>query len=137
MPRIAGKDIPGEKKVEHALTYIYGIGLSRAEKIVQQAKINPDKRARDLDGQEINQLQKILEKYPVEGDLRRRVNDNINRLKRIKSYRGLRHIAGLPTRGQRTRVNARTRKGKRKTVGAITKELANKAQPSTEDSKEK
>jgi small subunit ribosomal protein S13 len=137
MPRIAGKDIPGEKKVTYALTYIYGIGLSRAEKIIQQTKINPDKRARDLDGQEINQLQKLLEKYPVEGDLRRRVNDNINRLKRIKSYRGLRHIAGLPTRGQRTRVNARTRKGKRKTVGAITKELSNKAQSTTEDKKEK
>lgn len=128
MPRIAGQDIPGEKKVPYALTYIYGIGLSTAEKITEQAKIDPDKRARDLDGQEINQIQRLLEDYPIEGDLRRIVSDNINRLKRIKVYRGLRHIAGLPVRGQRTRSNARTRKGKRKTVGSITKEAATKAE---------
>ncbi len=132
MPRIAGKDIPGEKKVAYSLTYIYGIGLTRAEQIVEQAKIDPDKRARDLDGQEINQLQKLLEEYMTEGDLRRNISDNINRLKRIKAYRGLRHIAGLPSRGQRTRSNARTRKGKRKTVGAISKEVATAAEAATE-----
>lgn len=124
MPRIAGKDIPGEKKVPYALRYIYGVGLSRAQKIVEQAKIDPDKRARDLTSQEINQIQKLLEEFPTEGDLRRQVNDNINRLKRIKSYRGVRHIQGLPVRGQRTRTNARTRKGKKKTVGALKKEEA-------------
>ncbi len=123
MPRIAGKNIPEDKKVPYALTYIYGIGLSRAQKITDQAKIDRDKRAEDLTGQEIQTLQKLLEDYVIEGGLRRQVNDNINRLKRIKAYRGLRHIAGLPVRGQRTRTNARTRKGKRKTVGAITKEI--------------
>lgn len=126
MPRIAGKDIPEDKKVPYALSYIYGVGLSLAQDITAQAKIDPDKRARDLNGQEINTLQKILEDYLTEGDLRRQVSDNINRLQRIRAYRGLRHSAGLPVRGQRTRVNARTRKGKRKTVGAISKEVATK-----------
>ncbi len=126
MPRIAGVDIPGEKKVPYALTYIFGVGLSTAKKIVKKTRIDPDKRARDLTGQEINSLQKALDKIMVEGDLRQQINDNINRLKRIKSYRGIRHILGLPVRGQRTRVNARTRKGKRKTVGALTKDMATK-----------
>ena len=126
MPRVAGIDIPGEKKVPYALTYIYGIGISTAKKIVGQLKINPDKRARDLDGQEINSLQKALEEILTEGNLRRVINDNITRLKRIKTYRGLRHMMSLPVRGQRTRVNARTRKGKRKTVGALSKEMATK-----------
>ncbi len=124
MPRIAGKDIPDDKKVTYALTYIYGIGLSRAKKIVKRTKIDPTKRAKKLTGQEINQIQKLLEEYVIEGGLRQRIDDDIGRLKRIKSYRGLRHIAGLPVRGQRTRTNARTRKGKRKTVGAITKEVS-------------
>ncbi len=126
MPRVAGIDIPGEKKVPYALTYIYGIGISTAKKIVGQLKINPDKRARDLDGQEINSLQKALEEILTEGNLRRVINDNITRLKRIKTYRGLRHMMSLPVRGQRTRVNARTRKVKRKTVGALSKEMATK-----------
>jgi len=126
MPRVAGIDIPAQKKVPYALTYIYGVGISTAKKIVKQLKINPDKRASDLDGQEINALQKALEDVLTEGNLRRVINDNITRLKRIKSYRGLRHMMGLPVRGQRTRVNARTRKGKRKTVGALSKEMAAK-----------
>ncbi len=130
MPRIVGKDIPEDKKVPYALTYIYGIGLHLAKDITTQAKIDPDKRARELDGQEINSLQKILEGYISEGDLRRQISDNINRLQRIKTYRGARHSAGLPTRGQRTRVNARTRKGKRKTVGSISKEAASKIEES-------
>ena len=133
MPRIAGKDIPEDKKVPYALTYIYGIGLSLAQQIADQAKIDPDKRARDLNGQEINTLQKILEEYITEGDLRRQVSDNISRLQRVKAYRGLRHSAGLPVRGQRTRVNARTRKGKRKTVGAISKEVATKMETKKEE----
>ncbi len=123
MPRIAGTDIPGHKKVPYALRYIYGIGATRADRIVKQAKINPDKRARDLTSKEINKLQKLLEDYTIEGDLRKQVNENINRLKRIKCYRGIRHIEGLPVRGQRTRTNARTRKGPKKTVGAMTKEM--------------
>lgn len=126
MPRIAGTDIPGHKKVPFALRYIYGVGPHRADKLVEQAKIDPDKRARDLTSQEISKLQKLLEEYAVEGDLRKQINDNISRLKRIKSYRGIRHIQGLPVRGQRTRTNARTRKGPRKTVGAMKKEMASK-----------
>ena len=123
MPRIAGTDIPGHKKVPYALRYIYGIGQSRANKITQQAKIDPDKKARDLTSKEINKLQKLLEDYTIEGELRKQVNENIKRLKRIKCYRGIRHIEGLPVRGQRTRTNARTRKGPKKTVGAMTKEM--------------
>ncbi len=126
MPRVAGIDIPGEKKVPYSLAYIYGIGLSTAKKIVKKVKIDPNKRAKDLDGQEINTLQKVIEDIITEGDLRRQINDNITRLKRIKAYRGIRHMMGLPVRGQRTRVNARTRKGKRKTVGALSKEVATK-----------
>lgn len=126
MPRVAGIDIPGEKKVPYSLAYIYGIGLSTAKKIVKKVKIDPNKRAKDLDGQEINTLQKVIEDVIVEGDLRRQISDNITRLKRIKAYRGIRHMMGLPVRGQRTRVNARTRKGKRKTVGALSKEVATK-----------
>ncbi|HQM15838.1 MAG TPA: 30S ribosomal protein S13 [Candidatus Woesebacteria bacterium] len=126
MPRIAGIDIPGEKKVPYALAYIYGVGITTAKNITKQARIDPNKRARDLDGQEINSLQKIFDQMVVEGDLRQVVSDNINRLKRIKAYRGVRHILGLPVRGQRTKSNARTRKGKRKTVGALTKEMATK-----------
>ncbi|KUK79474.1 MAG: 30S ribosomal protein S13 [Microgenomates bacterium 39_7] len=126
MPRVAGVDIPGDKKVPYALTYVYGIGLSTAKKLVKQVKIDPNKRASELDGQEINLLQKSLDKTLTEGDLRQQINDNINRLKRIKAYRGIRHMMGLPVRGQRTRVNARTRKGKRKTVGALSKEMATK-----------
>ncbi len=126
MPRVAGVDIPGDKKVPYALAYVYGIGLSTAKKLVKQAKIDSNKRASELDGQEINLLQKSLDKTLTEGDLRQQINDNINRLKRIKAYRGIRHMMGLPVRGQRTRVNARTRKGKRKTVGALSKEMATK-----------
>lgn len=137
MPRIAGKDIPGEKKVVYALRYIYGVGLSRAEKIIEQAKIDPEKRARDLTSQEIAKIQKLLEEFPTEGDLRRRINDNINRLKRIKAYRGIRHIQGLPVRGQRTRTNARTRKGKRKTVGAMKKEDAIKLEEAKKKKEQK
>ena len=128
MPRIAGHDIPGEKKITYSLRYIYGVGPTKAREIVKQAKIDPDKRARDLTGQEINQIQKLLDDIITEGDLRRRIGDNINRLKRIRTYRGIRHIMGLPVRGQRTRSNARTRKGKRKTVGAITKDMATKTE---------
>ena len=126
MPRIAGHDIPDNKKVAFSLRYIYGVGPKIAEDILNRTKINPDKRAKDLTPDEINRIQSALDTVLVEGDLRREINDNIARLKRIHSYRGLRHIAGLPVRGQRTRVNARTKRGSRKTIGSMTKEAAAK-----------
>jgi small subunit ribosomal protein S13 len=126
MPRIAGIDIPDRKRTEIALTYIYGIGRSNIKSILEQARVSPDKRAKDLTAEEINRLQRAIEQYPTEGSLREIIRDNIQRLKRTGAYRGLRHIAGLPARGQRTRVNARTRRGKRKTIGAMKKDEAAK-----------
>jgi small subunit ribosomal protein S13 len=119
MARIAGVDIPRDKRVEVALTYIYGIGRSTANKILKRAEINPDTRVKDLTEQEISRIREVLEgNYVVEGDLRREISMNIKRLMDIGTYRGLRHRRGLPVRGQRTRTNARTRKGPRRTVGA-------------------
>jgi small subunit ribosomal protein S13 len=119
MARIAGVDIPREKRVEIALTYIYGVGRATAVKILKQADINPDTRVRDLAEQEVSRIREILEgNYVVEGDLRRELSMNIKRLMDIGTYRGLRHRRGLPVRGQRTRTNSRTRKGPRRTVGA-------------------
>jgi len=113
MPRIAGVDLPN-KRIEIALTYIYGIGKSRAKKIVEEAGIDPNTKANDLKPEEITKIRKIIdEKYKVEGELRREVAMNIKRLMEIGCYRGLRHRRGLPVRGQRTRTNARTRKGPR------------------------
>ncbi|MFZ5376442.1 MAG: 30S ribosomal protein S13 [Patescibacteria group bacterium] len=126
MPRIAGIDIPDHKKVSIALRYIYGVGPKISEKVIDETRIDANKRARDLTADEINRIQRALDKVAVEGDLRRIVSDNITRLKRIKAYRGLRHIAGLPARGQRTRSNARTKRTGRRTVGALTKEMAAK-----------
>lgn len=118
MARIAGVDLPRDKRVVIALTYIYGIGNSRAKKLVDMTGVNPDTRVRDLTEDEVNRLRDAIEKnYVVEGDLRREVQMNIKRLIDIGSYRGLRHRRGLPVRGQRTRTNARTRKGPRRTVG--------------------
>lgn len=118
MARIAGVDLPREKRVEVALTYIYGIGRSRAKEILAKTGVNPDTRVRDLTEEEIAKLRDFIDKnYTVEGDLRREVALNIKRLMEIGCYRGLRHRRGLPVRGQRTRTNARTRKGPRKTVG--------------------
>ena len=122
MPRIIGVDIPDNKRIEIALTYIYGIGLHYSQEILQKAQINPNTRAKDLSSQDLVKLQKILKEYKIEGDLRRKIRENIQRLKRIGCYRGLRHMQGLPVRGQRTRTNARTKRGKRKTVGAMKKE---------------
>ena len=122
MPRIIGVDIPENKRIEVALTYIYGIGSTNVKQILSQANIDPNTRAKDLTSQDINKLQKILDKYNVEGTLRQQIRENIQRLKRIGSYRGMRHAANLPSRGQRTRVNARTRRGKRRTVGAMKKD---------------
>lgn len=118
MARIAGVDLPRDKRVEVGLTYIYGIGRSSSRKILAKAGVNPDTRVRNLTEEEVNRLREIIEKeYQVEGDLRREVAMNIKRLIEIGCYRGLRHRRGLPVRGQRTRTNARTRKGPRKTVG--------------------
>ena len=119
MARIAGADLPREKRIEVALTYIFGIGLSSARKIVDEAGINRDTRTRDLTDDEVIKLRDIIEKnHQVEGDLRREVSQNVKRLMEIGCYRGLRHRRGLPVRGQRTHTNARTRKGPRKSVGA-------------------
>lgn len=118
MARIAGAELPRDKRVEVALTYIYGIGRSTSRKIVVNSGINPNTRMRDLTEDEVNRLREMIEKnYKVEGDLRREMSLNIKRLIEIGSYRGLRHRRGMPVRGQRTKTNARTRKGPRKTVG--------------------
>jgi small subunit ribosomal protein S13 len=118
MARIAGVDLPRDKRVEVALTYIYGIGLSTAKQVLEKTKVSPDTRVRDLTEEEINRLREVIDRdYKVEGDLRREETMNIKRLSEIGSYRGLRHRRNLPVRGQRTRTNARTRKGPAKTVG--------------------
>lgn len=118
MARIAGVDLPGDKRVEVALTYIYGIGLSTAREVLTKTNVSPDTRVRDLTEEEITRLREVIDRdYKVEGDLRREETMNIKRLIEIGSYRGLRHRRGLPVRGQRTRTNARTRKGPAKTVG--------------------
>ena len=120
MPRVIGVDIPGKKRVEYALRYIYGVGPARAKELVAKLKIAPAKKADELTGEEIAALSKLLqEEYVVEGDLRREVSGNIRRLIAVNCYRGIRHRKGLPVRGQRTSTNARTRKGPRKTVGAV------------------
>lgn len=120
MPRLIGIDIPKEKRIEIALTYIYGIGRVLSNKVLRIAGINPDTRAKDLTEEEIAKITNIIQKEAkVEGDLRREVSQNIKRLIDIGSWRGLRHKRGLPVRGQRTRTNARTRKGPRRTVGAL------------------
>jgi small subunit ribosomal protein S13 len=118
MARIAGVDIPREKRVEVSLTYIYGIGLPTSQKILAQTNINPDTRVRDLTEEQVNRLRELIDRrYKVEGDLRREVALNIKRLTEIGSYRGLRHRRNLPVRGQRTKTNARQRRGPKKTVG--------------------
>ena len=122
MLRLVGVDQPQEKRVVIALTYIYGIGPKIAADLIKKTGLNPDTRVKALEADAVVKLQKILEEYKVEGDLRKEVRENIVRLKRIGAYRGMRHTMGLPSRGQRTRVNARTRRGKRKTIGAQKKE---------------
>src|SRR5213079_3299621 len=117
MPRILGVDLPNDKPTHISLRYIYGVGPTLAMRLCEQAKVNPQRRAKELSDDDISRLAGILDKeYTVEGPLRRQVQQNIARLKDIQSYRGLRHRRSLPVRGQRTRTNARTRKGPRKTV---------------------
>jgi small subunit ribosomal protein S13 len=119
MPRLLGVDIPGDKRIEASLPYIYGIGPTTAKRVLEQAAINPDVRAKDLSSDDLNKIIKAIteSKLPIEGDLRREIQGNLKRLQAINCYRGIRHRRGLPVRGQRTSTNARTRKGPRKTVG--------------------
>lgn len=126
MTRILGVDIPSEKRIEASLPYLYGIGLSLSKKIIATCGLDPNKRTKSLTEAEVNKLQKELEKYKIEGDLRREVQSSIKRLQEIGSYRGARHSKNLPVRGQRTRVNARTKRGKRITIGTVRKEVVAK-----------
>ncbi len=120
MPRLLGVDIPGQKRIEYALRYIHGVGPARSKAILEEAKIDPAKKADDLTPEELRSLLGVIQtRYRVEGDLRRETSQNIRRLISVGSYRGLRHRRGLPVRGQRTSTNARTRKGPRRTVGAV------------------
>lgn len=119
MARIIGVEIPGEKRIDIALRYIYGLGPANSKIILEKAKIDPSLRAKDLNEQQLSQIVHTIQegKYVIEGDLRRELGMNLKRLQGIKCYRGIRHLRGLPVRGQRTQTNARTRKGPRKTVG--------------------
>ncbi len=121
MPRLLGVDIPGDKRIEASLPYIYGIGPSLAKKVLEQANIDPNTRAKDLSPEQINYIIQAItaNKIPVEGDLRREIQGHLKRLQAINCYRGIRHRRSLPVRGQRTSTNARTRKGPRKTVGVV------------------
>ena len=120
MARIAGVNIPDNKRVEVGLTYIYGVGRPGARKVLAEAEVNPDTRVKDLSEDEVSKIRGVIEKnFRVEGELKRIVTANIKRLKGVGSYRGTRHRKGLPVRGQRTRTNARTRKGKRKVIGVL------------------
>lgn len=119
MARIAGVDLPREKRVEVGLTYIFGIGSTRARQLLARTGVNKDTRIKDLTEEEVNRLREVIDReFKVEGELRQEVQMNIKRLMEIGSYRGLRHRRGLPVRGQRTKTNARTRKGPKRTVGA-------------------
>ncbi len=126
MARISGVDLPTNKKVLFALPYIFGVGPSLSKKILEETKVDPDKRVKNLEEAEVSKIQKKVDEIIVEGDLRRNIQQNIRRLEEIGTYRGLRHRKNLPARGQRTRSNARTKRGKRLTVGAIKKEVAQK-----------
>ena len=133
MPRIIGVDIPKEKKIEISLTYLFGVGRKVSNDVLKEAGINPDKRAKDLSEEEVSRITNILQKgaLRIEGDLRRDISQNVKRLMDIGAWRGLRHKKGLPARGQRTRTNARTRKGKKKVYLAPVKkaESSAKAKP--------
>ncbi len=126
MARIAGVDLPDQKRTDIGLTVIYGIGRTNIKGILQKAGIDGSKRIKDLTEEEVNKIQKAIEGVKVEGDLRREIEENIKRLRDIGSYRGTRHTRGLPARGQRTRSNARTKRGKKKTVGTVRKEVVAK-----------
>jgi len=121
VPRIAGIDLPKEKRIEISLTYLYGISRALSNKILATARIDPNTRAKDLTEEEVSRITAVIQKdYQVEGDLRREISQNIKRLMEIGTYRGMRHKRGLPVRGQRTKTNARTRKGPRRNIGRKT-----------------
>jgi small subunit ribosomal protein S13 len=122
MARISGIELPNGKRIDIGLTVIFGLGRRNVGLILAEAKIDPAKRVKELTAEEVNRLQKAVEKLPIEGVLRKKISENIQRLKQIRSYRGLRHAQNLPVRGQRTRSNARTKRGRRKTIGAMKKE---------------
>lgn len=122
--RIVGVNIPDNKRIDIALTYIYGVGRTNVYEILKDAQIEPEVRSHTLKEDELARLQKALEKHKIEGDLRAEIFENTKRLREISSYRGIRHTRGLPVDGQRTRSNARTKRGKRVTIGAIRKEVA-------------
>lgn len=126
MARLSGIDLPDNKKIDYSLTLIFGVGWKLSRDILKQTGVDSAKRTKDLTEHEVNAISKALETYVVEGDLRREVRQNIQRLRDISSYRGSRHSKGLPLYGQRTRSNARTKRGKRKTVGAFKKEAITK-----------
>lgn len=134
MARIAGIELPDEKRIDYALTRLYGVGWPLSEKILKESKINPAKRTKDLTEEETGVLNKMVEGYKIEGDLKREIRQGIQRLKDIGSYRGTRHARNLPVRGQRTKTNARTKRGKRKTIGAFKKEALSRV---TQAKKEK
>jgi small subunit ribosomal protein S13 len=129
MARIAGYELNDKDRVIYSLTRLKGIGMSLAERIMSKAGLSLDKRVRDLTPDDISKITEAVEKFPIEGDLMRQVRANISRLQQIGSYRGTRHSRNLPARGQRTRHNARTKRGKRKTIGAFKKEILAKVQP--------
>jgi len=120
--RITGVNIPDDQRIAYALTKIYGIGRVNVNGVLKSIKLDPNKRVNKLTKEEVGNIIKALDKVKTEGDLRKEIRENINRLKSIRSYRGIRHLVGLPVRGQRTKTNARTTKGKKKTVGALSKE---------------
>lgn len=132
MARIAGIDLPAGKRLDIALTLIYGVGRSNVVDILSKVGLDVSKRVKELTEEEVGRIQKIVDKeYKVEGDLRSEITENIKRLKEIGSYRGIRHARGLPSRGQRTRSNARTKRGKRQTVGALRKDVRAKMETTT------
>jgi len=128
MPRVAGVDIPEKKKLEFSLRYIYGIGPTNVLQVLEKAKVSGGIRVNALSAEELGRVQKVMEEMKVEGDLRKEVSQNIARLREIGSYRGSRHAKGLPARGQRTKTNARTKRGKRMTIGALKKEVLAKTE---------
>jgi small subunit ribosomal protein S13 len=120
--RIIGIEIPDNERIEIGLTRIFGIGPTNVKTLIKTVALNPDTRVKDLSRDDVSNIMKALEEFKVEGDLKKEIRENIDRLKAIKSYRGIRHIVNLPVRGQRTKTNSRTVKGKKKTVGSLTKE---------------
>ncbi|OGM22038.1 30S ribosomal protein S13 [Candidatus Woesebacteria bacterium RIFCSPLOWO2_01_FULL_39_21] len=137
MARIAGVELPENLKIGYALTKIRGIGWSKSKEVLQSAKVSDTKRVLDLSPEDVTHIASIVERFPTEGELARQERTNIQRLQVISSYRGGRHKKGLPVRGQRTKTNARTKRGKRKTVGAFKKEMLTKMKPAESDEKKK